>query len=61
MTQANVETMYEAIAKDMDTVGSQHSELFLAKPALLLGRGINGVERVLKLIDSAKQHLETST
>lgn len=61
MTQANVETTYEAVAKDMDTVGAQHSELFLAKPALLLGREINGVERVLTLIDSAKQHLETST
>ncbi len=57
MTDNDIETIYEAIAREIDTVGEDKSELFLAKLALLLAREVDDRDRVLACVSGASASL----
>ncbi|WP_425073589.1 hypothetical protein [Sagittula sp. S175] len=59
MTPSEVETVYEALARRLDTVGPERRELFLAKLALLLAHEVEDTGQVLHLIEDASEHLDT--
>lgn len=58
MTHADLETIYEALAEKLDTVGEQNSHLYLAKLALLLAKEIGSAAPVLRAIDGAALSLD---
>ncbi|WP_212524501.1 DUF2783 domain-containing protein [Actibacterium sp. MT2.3-13A] len=58
MTQAEIETVYDALAAAIDGAGAGKSELFLAKLALLLSRRLGDATAVLDCIAEARRHLE---
>lgn len=53
MTANDIESIYEAIATEIDRVGAEKSELFLAKLALLLAKETDDCDRVLTCISEA--------
>lgn len=58
MTQAELETVYEALAEAIDRAGAEKSELLLAKVALLLAQELGDAPAVLASIAQAGRHLE---
>ncbi|MBW4983206.1 hypothetical protein KZZ07_11690 [Mameliella sp. CS4] len=50
MTQAELERIYEAMAKAIDAVGPDQSEVFLARLALALAEDLDQPERALEVI-----------
>ncbi len=54
MNVADLEAVYEAVAKAIDAAGPNGSEVFLAKLVLLLAREIGDAERVLALVARAQ-------
>jgi len=61
MTPQQIERVYEALAEKLDAVGSEKSELFLAKLALLLSREIEDPARVIDLIHDAADNLDVAS
>ena len=57
MSPDEVETVYEAMARQIDAVGAEHSELFLAKLALLLAERLDDTGAALDAIASAAVNL----
>ena len=57
MSPADVETVYEALAETLDTVGPDKQALFLAKLALLLASDIGDAARVTQRISEAAVNL----
>ncbi|CUH64318.1 hypothetical protein TG4357_01208 [Thalassovita gelatinovora] len=57
MTPVDVETVYEALAEQLDAVGDK-TDLFLAKLALLLAHDIGDAARVCTRIAEAAQNLD---
>lgn len=58
MNEADLEQVYEAVARKVDTVGAAQSELFLAKLVLLLTHRHGDVDEVLACIDDAAANLD---
>ena len=58
MTPADLETVYEALAEQLDAIGSAQRELYLAKLALLLAHEIADAGRVRSLVAEAASNLE---
>ncbi|MGB0410983.1 MAG: hypothetical protein ACPGFA_05305 [Pikeienuella sp.] len=58
MTHADLETVYEALARKIDEVGPDKADIYLAKLALLLAKQIGEAAPVLRSIDSAALSLE---
>ena len=58
MTQDALETIYEALARAIDAVGEDKSELFLAKLALSLGHELGDPARVTTLIEGCSRDLD---
>ncbi|WP_300436313.1 hypothetical protein [uncultured Mameliella sp.] len=57
MTQAELERIYEAMAKAIDAVGPDQSEVFLARLALALAEDLDQPERALEVIGESKAAL----
>lgn len=53
MNAEDIESVYDAIAKNIDAVGTENSELFLAKLSLLLAKATGDRDLVLKCISQA--------
>lgn len=58
MNHADLEKTYESLARKIDEVGEEKSELFLAKLVLLLAYTNGDVEEVQHLIDEAARSLD---
>lgn len=58
MTPAQVETIYEALAQQIDAVGPRQAPLYLAKLALLLAERLGEPQLALDAIASAARHLD---
>lgn len=54
MTGQEIEEIYEAMARALDGVGPDKSDLFLAKLALLLAEQAPDNDSVLRCIEAAK-------
>jgi hypothetical protein len=61
MTPTDVETVYDALAMKLDSVGAEKSEMFLIKLALLLSHELGDATRVVSLIDDAERNLDAAT
>lgn len=53
MKSGDIETVYNAIAEEIDQVGAEKSELFLAQLALLLANALDDNELALKCVAEA--------
>ena len=58
MRQAEVEQVYEALARAYDAAGPDRGEVFLGKVALLLAHEIGDAARVLALIADAGREVD---
>lgn len=58
MTPAEIETVYEALARQIDAIAPDKHALFLAKLALLLSREIGDAERARSLVAEAARNLD---
>ncbi|SDE69083.1 hypothetical protein [Ruegeria marina] len=58
MTPGEVETVYEALALNLDAVGATRRELFLAKLALLLSYDLGDADRVCLRIEEAARNID---
>ena len=58
MTHAELETVYEALARQLDEVGADRGDLYLAKLALLLAKEVGDPAPVLAAIDAAARSLD---
>jgi hypothetical protein len=58
MSQAELETVYEALANAIDRAGAEKAGLFLAKLALLLAQELGDAPAVLASVAQAERHLE---
>ncbi len=58
MTPSEVETVYEALARQIDATPPNLRELFLAKLALLLAHELGDATRVTHLVAEAAQSLD---
>lgn len=58
MNSADLEAVYEALARRIDAVGEEKSELYLAKLALLLAHRIGDKDAALEAIEQAAEALE---
>jgi hypothetical protein len=58
MTPADLETVYEALAEQLDAVGAGKRELYLAKLTLLLAHDLADADRVRQRIAEAASNLE---
>lgn len=58
MSQGEIETIYEALAIRLDTLGEQNRDLFLAKLVLLLARDVGDPGEVLQRMEDAAHGLE---
>ncbi len=54
---ADLESVYDALATAIDQVGSEKSELFLVKLALLCARNLGNARQFQALLDSAMRDL----
>lgn len=52
MDFADLETVYEALARALDRAGPKGRELFLAKLALMLANALDDREKVLAVIEA---------
>ncbi|MEX0287315.1 MAG: hypothetical protein AB3N23_22130 [Paracoccaceae bacterium] len=50
MTESDLETVYDALAQAIDTVGPEQAELYLAKLALALVEDLGDADRSLQVI-----------
>ena len=57
MKAAEIEIIYEALAKKIDTVGKDNSNIFLAKLVLLLAKDLRSLDKVLSKIDDSSLDL----
>lgn len=57
MNPEQLEDIYESLALKIDDVGKAHSELFLAKLALLLAHSVGDVDLVKQYINDASKDL----
>ncbi|MEZ5933015.1 MAG: hypothetical protein R3F54_13880 [Alphaproteobacteria bacterium] len=58
MNQAELEQVYEAIARQIDRAGEKRRELFLAKLVLLLAHRNGDAAEVQRCIEDAAQSLD---
>lgn len=58
MTHADLEIVYEALARKIDDVGAEKANLYLAKLTLLLAKQIGEAAPVLHSIESAALSLD---
>lgn len=58
MTPAEIETLYEALARQLDAVGVDRHALYLAKLALLLARELGDMDKAQALIADAARSLD---
>ncbi|MCK7610850.1 DUF2783 domain-containing protein [Roseibium sediminicola] len=58
MTPADLETVYEAMAEQLDAIAPTKRELFLAKLVLLLSNDLADAERVRQCIAEAAGNLD---
>lgn len=58
MNEAELESVYEALARKVDAVGPAQSELFLAKLVLLLAHRHGDAGEVQACIDEAARDLD---
>ena len=57
MKAAEIEIVYEALAKKIDIVGKENSNIFLAKLILLLAKDLKNLDKVLSKVDDASLDL----
>ena len=57
MKAAEIEIIYETLAKKMDAVGKDNSNIFLAKLVLLLAKDLKNLDKVLSKVDDASLDL----
>ena len=57
MKAAEIEIVYEALAKKIDAVGKDNSNIFLAKLVLLLAKDLKNLDKVLSKVDDASLDL----
>lgn len=55
MTHEDLEQVYEALARAIDEVGPDKSELYLAKTVLALADSFGAAEDVLKVIEECRE------
>ena len=53
----DLEAVYAALAEGIDTHGPEHSEMFLAKAALLLAEALGDEDRALQAIADAQRNM----
>jgi hypothetical protein len=53
----NVETLYEALATHLDTVGEANAALYLAKVALAMGQALGDTEAALAILQDCTHDL----
>jgi hypothetical protein len=58
MTPANLETVYEAMAEQLDAIAPDKRELFMAKLVLLLSHDLADPEKVRTHIRDAAENLD---
>ncbi len=58
MTPADVETVYETLALQLDAVDAEKRELFLAKLALLLAHDVGDAAQACRRIHEAAEDLD---
>lgn len=58
MTPREVETVYEALAIQIDAIGPEKREMFLAKLALLMAHEIGDAPRVCRMIEDAAKNID---
>lgn len=56
---ADLELVYEDLAKALDTVSDAEREIYLCKLALLMARDLGDLEQVRRMIHTARNHLQT--
>ena len=57
MKAAEIEIVYEALAKKIDAVGKDNLNIFLAKLVLLLAKDLKNLDKVLSKVDDASLDL----
>jgi len=58
LTESDVETLYETLAKAIDRAGPDKEAIFLAKLALLLAREIGDLDDVTRLVAVSLRDLD---
>ena len=53
----DLEAVYAALAEGIDAHGPEHSEMFLAKAALLLAEALGDEDRALRAIGDAQRNM----
>ena len=53
----DLEAVYAALAEGIDAHGPEHSEMFLAKAALLLAEALGDEDRALRAITDAQRNM----
>ncbi len=53
----DLEAVYAALAEGIDAHGPEHSEMFLAKAALLLAEALGDKDRALQAIADAQRNM----
>ena len=53
----DLEAVYAALAEGIDAHGPEHSEMFLAKAALLLAEALGDEDRALRAIADAQHNM----
>ena len=53
----DLEAVYAALAEGIDAHGPEHSEMFLAKVALLLAEALGDEDRALRAIADAQRNM----
>ena len=53
----DLDAVYAALAKGIDAHGPEHSEMFLAKAALLLAEALGAEARALRAIADAQRNM----
>ena len=53
----DLEAFYAALAEGIDAHGPEHSEMFLAKAALLLAEALGDEDRALRAIADAQRNM----
>ena len=55
--RSDLEAVYAALAEGIDAHGPEHSEMFLAKAALLLAEALGDEDRALQAIADAQRNM----
>ncbi|MDF2374474.1 MAG: hypothetical protein P1V21_27195 [Rhizobiaceae bacterium] len=56
---ADLEIVYEELARTLDRLSPSEREVFLCKLSLLMARDLGDLSRVQAMIQTAQNHLET--